>query len=170
MRQRYRVYHHEPLELPDGRFRSFTEGAYEHEWPGPSYRLVATVEAESLGEVFGLTQHLDTPWTDLPRVHLTADGIATLGKARERNPQVNSSFALRIRSTSVGDVIVAESTGYAHGVAGIGFAPLGDVRTGVRMRLAELRGSEGADYNRVTALQDWSADHTTGFTYAEDAA
>lgn len=53
---------------------------------------VADVETSSLGDVFRITNHIDSDWT--------------------RNPEVVKLYAEQVRSTSVGDVVVLE--GKAH--------------------------------------------------------
>ncbi len=85
-------------------------GAITH-WPY-GYAQVARVEATELGEVFQLTNHIDTDWTENKEVTLTYPG----GK----------------RSTSVGDVIIEldETDNGADklwAVMGMGFKPLYEV-------------------------------------------
>jgi hypothetical protein len=81
---------------------------------------VATVEAGNLDEAYALTQHLARPWTDGPRVTLTPEDAAKLAIAKAGTPEINSSVFLRIRSTSVGDILV-DADGVAYGVAAVGF-------------------------------------------------
>ncbi len=68
------------------------------------FRHVADVDAPELGAVFGLTNHIDSPWVNNPGVRIP-DGV---------DPT-------RLRSTSVGDVI-GTPTGFV-AVASFGFTP-----------------------------------------------
>lgn len=157
---RYQVYHY----VGQDRLQHFSASTYQTEWPGPSYRHVCDVEAMHLDEVFDLTQHLEAPWTDGPKVVLTEPDRATLAAARANDPMVNSSVVLSIRSTSVGDVVVTD-TGIAYGVASFGFEGLGPVGNSIRSRIDRIRNAALANritgpkaYELITALQDWSAD------------
>ena len=105
------------------RFKRFSVEAFE-DGLTKDFRQVATVEAGNLDEAYALTQHLARPWTDGPRVTLSADDAARLAIARAGSPEINSSVLLRIRSTSVGDILV-DSDGVAHGVAAVGFERIG---------------------------------------------
>ena len=51
-----------------------------------AYEKVAIVECEDLEDAFRATNHIDTAWT--------------------KNPEVVETFKARVRSTSVGDVVV----------------------------------------------------------------
>jgi hypothetical protein len=64
-----------------------------------NYKLVAEVETDSLGNVFGLTNHIDKSW--------------------QENEGVNA-FVNKARSTSVGD-LVEDENGKLWMVASIGF-------------------------------------------------
>jgi hypothetical protein len=101
------------------RFKLFSAEAFEDGLTG-AFTQVATVEAGTLDEAYALTQHLARPWTDGARVTLTPEDAAKLAIARAASPEINSSVFLRIRSTSVGDILV-DSDGVAHGVAAVGF-------------------------------------------------
>lgn len=158
----FKVFHYEGGD----RSLSFSERAYA-QWP-LGYVEVATLQASCLGEVYDRTQHGGVygdgaPWTDDPTITLPAQDARALAQAKEahRGPRpFNSSVALERRSTAVGDVILCDN-GAAHGVAGMGFAPLGPVVTSVkhciaatRARLAsgEITGQEC--YDLITGLQD----------------
>jgi hypothetical protein len=164
---RFTVFHYE-----GDQFRNFSEDAFA-DWPGPAYVRVAQVDAASLGEVFGATNHLDTPWTDNANVLLLPEDLLTLAAARARDRHANSSVVLRKRSTSVGDVIVNDATGEANGVAGIGFTPLGTLVMGAAARLHLLRTEfrervarevdATETYNAILALQDYLADLRDGY-------
>jgi hypothetical protein len=175
---RFTVFHY-----TGDRLRSFSEAAFLEDWPGPAYVRVGQVDADSLGEVFASTNHLDTPWTDNPNVLLLPEDLLTLAAARARDPKVNSSLVLRKRSTSVGDVIVNDATGEANGVAGIGFTPLDTVVHAAAGRLHRLRTefretvareADATDlYNAILALQDYLADLRDGreapWSYRQEA-
>lgn len=88
-RERFTVYH---------LMSEFTRDAYTRvETRLSAYTLVATVEASCLGEVFQLTNHIDSNWTE--------------------NAEVIELFTPkdRTRSTSVGD-IVSDENGHFHRV------------------------------------------------------
>ena len=97
--QTFTVYHH---SMP-----KFSEQDYRDCWPGSCYHKVATVTANSLDQVFELTNHIDKPWFKNAGVVVSDSGLHGYH-----------------RSTSVGDVIVNDNTGSAHGVAHFGFEPL----------------------------------------------
>ena len=65
------------------------------------FALVAAVDAEAPGQVFQLTNHIDSDWTTNPGVTLAAN-------------------VRRARSSSVGDVFVDVATGVRYAVDGIG--------------------------------------------------
>jgi hypothetical protein len=69
------------------------------------YQLVAVVEAETLEEVYRLTNHIDNDWRE--------------------NALVRTIATTPPRSTSVGDVLV-NGNGQAWLVACVGFIPLED--------------------------------------------
>ena len=101
-RQRFTLYHSNE--------DAFREALMEVDLPfETSYHIVATVEAECLGHVYQLTNHIESNWTD--------------------NAEVLELFTPknRTRSTSVGDIIVDER-GQGWRVLGMGFAPV-TVRT-----------------------------------------
>lgn len=98
----YQVFHFEPPRGLADRLR-FTPRAFRTRWPGPDYVPVATVEAATLEGVYRLTNNITTPWSENAGVLPAAP---------------------RLRSTSVGDVIV-DPEGVAHGVDTGGFARLG---------------------------------------------
>jgi hypothetical protein len=188
---RFTVFHY------DNGARRFSEEAFA-DWPGPAYVRVAQVDAASLGEVFGATNSLDTPWTDNETVLLLPEDLLTLAAARTRDPRANSSVVLRKRSTSVGDVIVHDATGVAHGVAGTGFTPLGTLPEAAATRLQALRTEflryaaetlttevtsydamrraalRTATYDAILALQDYIADLRDGreppWSYRQEGA
>lgn len=54
-------------------------------WPHADWKLVAEVEGDDPDTAFGLTNHIDSPWTDNP-------GVTPIGGTRQR-------------STSVGDIV-----------------------------------------------------------------
>jgi hypothetical protein len=69
------------------------------------YKTVATVECDSLGEVFQLTNHIDHSWTE-------NEGVFALME--------------RVRSTSVGDVVMENESGNLFVCAGCGWEQVGD--------------------------------------------
>lgn len=93
----YKVYH---ANTRDTRFEHNPD-AWVNRKDG-DYLHVANVEADSLQEVYRLTNHIDHSWTDNPQAE----------------PVGNEH-----RSTSVGDVIV-DAEGKAHMVASFGFTDI----------------------------------------------
>jgi hypothetical protein len=97
--ERYMVYHandlHEMVAPQAAHWFTDRSGHYTH---------VADVEAR-LSQVFALTNHIDHSWTS--------------------NPQVVWHTTARVRSTSVGDVIVSVESGQAWLVMPIGLRELG---------------------------------------------
>lgn len=90
---RFTVYHAMPEFFGDAHFRLL---------PLDHYMLVATVECAALGQVFQVTNHIESNWTE--------------------NPEVIELFTPKdkTRSTSVGDV-VSDELGRFHRVEGMGW-------------------------------------------------
>ncbi len=91
------------------------------------YRLVAKVEASAIGEVFQLTNHIHSNWTD----NMEAVSIPT---------GVNR---LELRSTSVGDIIAAVNPGREtdyFAVAPIGLKSLANLDENFTIKVPKLYG------------------------------
>jgi hypothetical protein len=77
-------------------------------WPG-NFEAVAWVEARNIDDVFRITNHIDSNWTENPEVKRLLTPVD------------------RTRSTSVGDVVLDFATGKLYAVAGVGWKQIGDV-------------------------------------------
>lgn len=117
---RYEVYH---ANTRDTRFEHNPSGWVNRK--DGDYIHVATVEADSLQEVYRLTNHIETDWQQNP-------GVTPIGN--------------RNRSTSVGDVIV-DSEDKESMVASFGFTEIGveveyEVTVKVKVRTHENMGDK----------------------------
>ena len=73
------------------------------------FNAVANIEAETLDQVYQMSNHIDGNWTENEGVELLADMFKT------------KEGVVMVRSTSVGDVIYCHEMRKAYQVAGCGF-------------------------------------------------
>lgn len=102
----FKVFHAKPKTDAQGRVTGIKGGfGFEPTTFPDDFTCVATVQAQAIGQVFELTNHIDHAWPENPGI-VIAQGL---------DPA-------RLRSTSVGDIVSDESGFYA--VAPSGFLKL----------------------------------------------
>jgi hypothetical protein len=94
---RFEVYHNLVPTFVDPKFQEMQSLAKLFPF---GFKRVAVVEAEHVGDVYRITNHIDINWTE--------------------NPEVIQFDSAAVRSTSPGDVFVNVETGERYLVKGIG--------------------------------------------------